>query len=155
VGNGHHKDTIMSYVNMETSRKYRLRFHISHPELSSEYLTEMIGLTTAIERSVGMPRTTKSGKYLGGLYGRTDVSFNISDGVVNHDEKALPIFINDALKNLPLTKIKEITNSSGLCFFSVGVYSNGNMLCDFEASLLSELAKFGIGLKLDFYGGSD
>ena len=34
-------------------------------------------------------------------------------------------------------------------------YSEGNLLCDFDAGLLSRLADHHIGLKLDFYGGPE
>jgi hypothetical protein len=59
------------------------------------------------------------------------------------------------MADLPLTAIDYIVASGGVIFFLVGVYSEGNLLCDFDAGLLSRLADHHIGLKLDFYGGPE
>ena len=56
---------------------------------------------------------------------------------------------------LPLSAIDQIVASGGAIFFLVGVYSEGNILFNFDVGLLSRLADHHIGLKLDFYGGPE
>jgi hypothetical protein len=98
---------------------------------------------------------TKQGKALGGRYEQTDISFATSDGVLSTDDVLLGEFIDKVLNALPLDVINQIVASGGSCFFFIGVYSEGNILCDFDARLLSRLSAHGIGLKVDFYGGPE
>ena len=72
---------------------------------------------------------------------------------MSNDDILVADFIDAALDDLPLIAIKENVNSGGECFFLLGIYSEGNLLCDFSAVVLSRLAWHGIGLKLDFWGG--
>jgi hypothetical protein len=102
-----------------------------------------------------MPRITKQGTTLGGVYASTDVSFAVSEGVISNDDVLIADFINGALDALPLGAIEQVVSSGGACFFFVGIYSEGNLLCDLDEGLLSRLASHRIGLKLDFYGGPD
>lgn len=140
---------------MNSSGSYRVSLHLSHPSTPADGIVFSIGLPTRYARSAGAPRVTKQGKELGGTYAKTDVSFAISDGVVSNDDVLLPESLNRAMGELPLTAIDRIVASGGACFFLVGVYSEGNLLCDFDAGLLARLAGHHIGLKLDFYGGPE
>jgi len=64
-------------------------------------------------------------------------------------------FIDKTLDKLPLVEIDKIIESGGSCFFFIGIYSEGNMLCYFDAELLVRLSNHAIGLKFDFYGGPE
>ena len=140
---------------MSNSGKFRVNLHVSHPKLSADEIAAPFALRPKYARSVGAHRITKLGEDLGGVYSQSDVSFVVSDGVVNNDEVLLDEFVDQSIHRLPLEAIHRIVASGGSCFFFVGVYSDGNLLCDFRADLLSRLAGHGIGLKLDFYGGPD
>lgn len=140
---------------MSNSGKYRVSLHISHPKLPAGDIAALFTLPPKYARSVGEPRTTRSGKELGGVYAQTDVSFAVSDGIVNNDSLLLAEFIDQAMCFLPLEEIKQMTASGGTCFFFIGIYSDKNLLCDFGAQLLLQLACYSIGLKLDFYGGPE
>lgn len=140
---------------MNNTGTYRVSLHVSHSRLSAADITAPFYLCQKYAKSVGAPRTTKSGKELGGFYAQTDVSFAVSDGIVNNDKVLLAEFIDQAMRSLPLAEIKQMVESGGTCFFFIGIYSDGNILCDFGANLLSQLASHRIGLKLDFYGGPE
>lgn len=138
---------------MDNPRSYKVSLHISHQELHADNILPHFSLATKYVRSVGERRVSKAGKELGGIYSQTDISFFVSEGVVNDDEITVSEFIDNALLFLPLTTIKDIVESGGACFFLIGVFSDGNMLCDFNVGFLSRLQQHGIGLKLDFWGG--
>ena len=140
---------------MNSSGTYRASLHVSHPTLSAEKLTSSFSLIARYTRSVGAPRVTASGHALGGVYKKTDVSFLIGNGIVSNDDVMVAESIAGALDALPLMMIQEIIRTGGKCFFFLGIYSDGNILCDFSADLLSKLASNGIGVKLDFYGGPE
>jgi hypothetical protein len=123
--------------------------------LSANDVVAPFGLQTRYARSAGAPRATRQGKPLGGFYTETDVSFAVSDGVVSNDDVMVAEFVDRAMDRLPLNVIDQIVGSGGGCFFLIGVYSEGNIMCDFGPALLSRLARHHIGLKLDFYGGPE
>lgn len=134
-------------------RSYKVSLHIIHPQLPAGEVTPFFNFATKYVKSVGARRILKSGNDLGGIYSQTDISFVISDGVVNDDDVTVAEFIENSLLLLPLVMIDEIVASGGVCFFLIGVFTDGNMTCDFNVSLLSRLQQHGIGLKLDFWGG--
>jgi len=140
---------------MSITRRYRVKLHVSHPTWAAADVIAAFNFPVNYARSVGAQRETKNGELLEGLYKRTDVSFFISDGVADNDNVLLPDLIRASLSGLPLEHTYGISRSGGVCFYFVGIYSQGNLLCDFDAELLSALASHGIGLKLDFYGGPD
>lgn len=140
---------------MTTSNRYRLSFHISHPSISATEIVASSPFPVHYSRSVGEKRVTKTGRDLEGVYSRTDVSFDVSGGVVL--EATLPLCerVRTSLDNLPRGMIKEVSSSGGECFYLVGIYSEDNFLVHFPGELLSLLSLGSIGLKLDFYGGAD
>ena len=140
---------------MSNSERFRVSLHVSHPSLPAQDIAVSFALKLRYARSVGEPRMTKQGKALGGLYAQTDISFAVSDGVMSNDDVMVGEFVNQALDTLPLSALDRIVSSGGSCFFFLGVYSDANSLCDFDAKILSRLAKHSIGLKLDFYGGPE
>jgi len=140
---------------MRSSTRFRVSLHVSHPKLSADDITASFSLRPKYTKSVGAPRISKLGEDLGGVYLQTDVSFAVSEGVVNNDEVLLTEFVDQSMRDLPLEAIDHMVASGGTCFFFIGVYSAGNFLCDFRVNLLSRLADHGIGLKLDFYGGPE
>ena len=140
---------------MSGSGKFRVSLHVSHHTLTADEITSSFSLQPRYARSVGARRITKLGENLGGVYGQTDISFVVSDGLVNNDDILLVEFIDQTLHNLPLKTIDHIVTSGGICFFFIGIYSYRNVLCDFTTDLLSRLVTHGIGLKLDFYGGPE
>lgn len=141
---------------MSNPSKFRVNLHVSHPKLSAdEVLAPFVALQTRYARSVGARRITKHGEDLGGAYSQTDVSFAVSDRLLDNDQTLVAEFIAQAIDALPLGAIDRFAASGGTCFFFVGIYSDGNILCDFDSRLLARLAEHGIGLKLDFYGGPD
>lgn len=140
---------------MSSSGRFRVSFHVSHATLSADDITAAFPLKPKYARSVGARCITKLGEDLGGVYAQTDVSFAVSDGVVDNDEVLLADFVDQSVSGLPLDFIDRIVASGGICFFFIGVYSEGNLLCDFVASRLARLTDHGIGLKLDFYGGPE
>lgn len=140
---------------MNSSGKFRVSLHISHPDLSADEISAPFALRSKYSRSVGAQRITKLGEDLGGVYSQTDVSFMVSDGVIDNDDVQVADFVEKSLHSLPLKEIDGIVATGGVCFFLLGIYSDGNILCDFEASFLSSLSRHGIGLKLDFYGGPE
>ena len=140
---------------MSTSGKFRVSLRVFHPTLSADAITSEISFRTRFAHSVGAPRLTKSGNILGEVYSETDVSFAVSEKVLDTDEVLITEFIQQTLRDLSLEAIDRFIASGGSCFFSVGTYSEGNLMCDFDASLLSKLSVHGLGLRLDFYGGPE
>lgn len=140
---------------MHSVGRFRVSLHISHPSIPAEMIVSAIALQPRYARSSGAPRITRQGKDLGGVYAKTDISFAVSDGVLSAESVLLPEFIDQAMDRLPLKDVDEIVSAGGGCFFLVGIYSDGNFMCDFDARLLSRLANHGIGMKLDFYGGPE
>lgn len=74
---------------------------------------------------------------------------------MSNDDILVDEFIARALETLPLVAINQAVETGGSCFFLLGIYSEDSLLCDFNAEMLLKLASNGIGLKLDFYGGSE
>lgn len=140
---------------MSSSGRFRVSLHVSHPLRSAEDICTNFSLRTRYARSAGEPRSTIQGTPLNGKYAKTDVSFQIGDGVISNDDVLVSDFIDGALDSLPLSSIDDIILSGGSCFFFLGVYAEGNLLCDFHEGLLFRLASHRIGLKIDFYGGPD
>ncbi len=140
---------------MSESGRFRVSLHVSHPTLLADFIVSSFAFPLRYARSVGALRMNKQGDELGGVYGQTDISFSISDGVVSNDEVLLSDFVDMSMGSLPLDAINQIIASGGSCFFFIGVYSEGNILCDFDAGLLSRLSVNGIDLKIDFYGGPE
>lgn len=138
---------------MSSAGQFRVSLHVSHPSLPADGILSAIALQPRYARSAGAPRVTKQGKELGGVYAKTNISFAVSDGVLSNDDVPLSEFVGRAMDELALSEIDQIVASGGACFFLVGIYSEGNLLCDFDASLLARLANHSIGMKLDFYGG--
>lgn len=140
---------------MSESGMYRVSLHVSHPVCPAEEVVSTIGLEIRYSRSVGEPRVTKGGRSLGGIYARTDVCFDVSGGVISKHDILVDESIARALEMLPLSKIEQIVETGGTCFFLIGLYSEDSFLCDLNAGLLLTLGSNGIGLKLDFYGGPE
>lgn len=140
---------------MSSARRFRVSLHVSHPSLPVAGILSVIALQPRYARSAGSPRVTKQGKDMGGVYAKTDISFAVSDGVLSDDDVPLSEFVDRAMDGLALNEIDQIVASGGACFFLVGIYSEGNFLCDFNATLLSRLANHRMGMKIDFYGGPD
>jgi hypothetical protein len=140
---------------MSSVGRFRVSFHVSHPIFTAERIISTIALQPRYARSAGASRITKQGKDLGGIYAKTDISFAVSDRVLSVDDVLLSEFVDQAMDRLALKEIDQIVSSGGFCFFLIGIYSEGNFLCDFDTRLLSRLASHGIGMKLDFYGGPE
>jgi len=138
-----------------TNSRYRVSLHLSHPTLSAEDAVVSFSQRIRYARSVGRPRVTRQGDLLGGVYAQTDVSLDVSDGVMSDDVRTITECIELAMNSLPLPQVDQIVASGGVCFFLVGVYSEGNILCDLNEVLLAQLARHRMGLKLDFYGGPE
>jgi hypothetical protein len=140
---------------MINSGRFRVSLHVSHSTRHAEEIIAAVGLQFRYARSAGSPRINKIGNALGGHYTRTDVSFDVSGGVVSNDDVLVADLLRSALLKLPLDVIDSLVSDNGTCFFLVGIYSEENILCDFDVALLSQLAKHAIGLKLDIYGGPE
>ena len=140
---------------MTTSRKYRVTMIVTHPTITAAEIVSAFAFAPRWAKSVGTARLSPTGKALGGTYAETSVCLRISDAVIDHDETGLTRFIGDSLNKLPLATVDRVVDAGGMCFFSVGVYTDGNMMCDFDENLLRKLADHKIGLKLDIYGGSE
>ena len=140
---------------MITSRKYRVTMLVTHPVISASEIVSAFSFTPRWARSVGTARSTLSGEPLNGFYAETSVCLEISNAVIDHDKTDLTEFLNACLCKLPLVTVDRVVDSGGICFLSVGIYTDGNMMCDLEEELLGKLAAHKIGLKLDIYGGSE
>jgi hypothetical protein len=133
--------------------RYRVTFQITHPELTADEIETSFTLRPRYSRSVGSPKLTKNGKDLGGTYSKTDISFALSNDVIDNDMTWLTDFLENSLSDLPLSAIDRITCSGGTCYFLVGIFADRNIQYDFELPFLRQLVEHRIGLKLDFYGG--
>lgn len=140
---------------MKDTVKYRVSFHVSHPSLTGAQILKAIGLLPKYVQSIGENRVTWGGKPLEGVYTQTNISFKASNGVVCNEEVELSDFIRKTMDSLPLEFINELVESGGENFFLVGIFTEGNVLYYFDADLLFDMSKHGIGLKLDFYGGPE
>lgn len=138
---------------MKNPRSYRVTLQVLHPCLLAGEITPFFPFKVNYERSVGISRISRNGVGLGGAYAQTNISFLISDDVINCDEIEVTEFLENVMFELPLETIKSLVSSNGKCFFLIGIYSNSNFTCDFNGDFLSNLNKYGIGLKLEFWGG--
>jgi len=138
---------------MSISSRFRVSLHLSHPNRSADDICVGFLLAQRYARSVGEPRTSKKGTVLGGVHASTEVSLAVSEGVISNEDATIAEFISSALDALPASAILNVVSSGGACFFLIGIYSEDNILCDFNEEFLARLASLKIGLKLDFYGG--
>jgi hypothetical protein len=140
---------------MSNDGRFRVGLHVSHPSLPVDGIVSAIALNPRYARSAGDPRITKDGKNLGGIYKRTDVTFEVSDGVLNSADVLLPEFLNNSIDRLARKAIEQVVTSGGSCYFLIGIFSEASILFNFDAELLAKLASHGIGIALDFYGGPE
>ena len=134
---------------------YRVTLHISHPTTPADEIVSDIPLPTRFARSAGAPKVTKEGKNLGGNYASTEINFLVSDGVLSTDDVPVSRVINEALDRLDREKICQVVLSGAHCNFLIGVYTEENVIIDFDAKLMSRLSIIGISVRLDFYGGPE
>ncbi len=140
---------------MNESNQYRLSLHISHPSLVVSDIVQYFKFPARYLRSVGEKRRTKTGRDLGGIYAKTDISFDVSGGVVSNDKITLFSCIQDSFRELPLDEIKNFVLTGGECFYLAGIYAEDNFVVYFPSGFLSVLSSSPIGLKFDFYGGEN
>ncbi|MCD9008273.1 hypothetical protein LDO31_18975 [Luteimonas sp. XNQY3] len=140
---------------MTAQSRYRLSFHVSHPGLPADAIAAHFALPVRYARSVGQARVTKAGRSLGGIYATTEISFDISNGVISAEQTPLADLLQYSFGQLPLNVIRDLVQTKGECFFLAGVYTEENMLVYFPGDSIAALASASIGLKLDFYGGEE
>lgn len=140
---------------MNNACTYRLSFHVTHPSLSALDVIKHFDYPVSYSKSVGENKITKSGRVLGGIYSRTDISFDLSLGVVANDKLSIIEHIKKSFKKLPNVEIKDLVNTGGECFYLIGIYTEENVLLYFPALILSDLSSSLIGVKMDFYGGEE
>jgi hypothetical protein len=92
---------------------------------------------------------------LGGVYRDTDITFDVSGGVIGSDDLSLYDCILSSFRKLPQDAIRDFVATGGECFYLAGIYTEENAMVYFPSGLLSGLSSSSIGLKLDFYGGPD
>jgi hypothetical protein len=141
---------------MNESNRYRLSLHVSHPSIRADDVIRHFNFEVRYSRSVGDSRVTPNGRSLGGTYLETNISFDVSNGVISSEKLSLGACISDSIEKLPSKEIiKSFMETGGDCFYLIGIYSEDNFLVDIPAKLLSNISEYGLGLKLDFYGGPD
>lgn len=140
---------------MTQPSRYRLSLHVSHPALSAPDVIKHFVIPVRYARSVGEQRTTPTGTKLGGTYSETDVSFDVSQGVLSDDEIPFVDCIIDSLGKLPANEINEFISTGGECYYLAGIYTEDNILFYLPSKFLAALSSLAIGLKLDIYGGEE
>ena len=138
---------------MNTSTKFRVGFHITHPSISANEIESMIALPTKYSYSVGMQKKTKSGNLLNGVYKETNITFILHDKPLCVDDVSMEKFIDEQLELLNCDYLKELSTTGGVTFFLLGIFCQDNVMYYFEPKLLSKLSTNNIGLKIDIYGG--
>lgn len=140
---------------MKPVSTFRLTFHVSHPSVSASEIEIAFGLPTRFSQSVGMPRKTKTGKLLDGIYDRTNVSFSLHENPFNFDEVSITSFIKKQLDSYDPDYINWIFESGGNCNFLIGVFSSNNVMFEFSLDIIHRLSSLNISVSVDFYGGED
>lgn len=140
---------------MTESNQYRLSLHISHPSLAVSDIVRHFALPIRYSKSAGEKRKTKNGRELGGVYSKTDISFDVSGGVLSSEKYPFYDFIQSSFRDLPLNAIRSFVITGGECFYLAGIYAESNFILYFPSNFLSVLSSSSIGMKLDFYGGRD
>ena len=140
---------------MNNSSRFRISLHVTHPEISADQICSNILLPVRYKRSFGEKKRTRSGRELGGEYLKTDVSFDISGGVLYSDKVNISDCVKNAASKLPKHFLNDISKTEGEAFFLFGIYSEDNMLACFSSDLLLFLGTMSLGLKFDFYGGPE
>lgn len=138
---------------MSESSTFRISFHVNHPTMLAEEIENNFPFPIRFSQSVGLPRKTKGGKPLEGIYSETNISFLMHDATINANDISIPEFIEKSFSIIPEIKIREIINSGGICSFMIGIFSNKNIMFEMKNDFLKKIANLGIGMKFDFYGG--
>ncbi len=134
---------------------FRITFHVSHPSSSASEIEGVFKLPVKFSQSVGMQRATNSGKILEGLYKRTNVNFSLHEKPLSFDDFDVAEVINEQLKSLNEDYLNKIYKTGGTNHFILGIFSEDNVMLDIDIDLIQYLSCLKIGVKLDFYGGSD
>ena len=137
---------------MSNTGRFSVTLLVTHPTLSADEIAAALMLRLKYGRSVGTPHII-NGKDTGRVHPRSFVDLAVSDGVLDNDEIELTDCIEKAMETIPLDALDQIVASGGECAFSVGIYSEKNIMSCFWPGLLSQLGDHDIGLDLDFYGG--
>lgn len=126
-----------------------------HPTVAAPEIARHFALQVRNSKSVGETRQTLKGRKLGGVYRETNITFDVSGGVIGSSDLPLCDCISSSFRNLPQDAIMDFVATGGECFYLAGIYSEENAMVYFSSELLSSLSSYSIGLKLDFYGGPD
>lgn len=138
---------------MSENSTFRLSFHVSHPRVSASEIAGNFGLPVWLSQSAGEPKKTKNGELLGGKYKHTNVIFHLHDKPLSFDDASIDIFIKNQLKSYDIDYISHLVESGGSCDFSLGIFSNSNVLFELSHEVISMLSTAKISMKYDFYGG--
>lgn len=128
---------------------------MAHPTVAAPEIVQHFAFPVRNSKSIGETRRTPTGRELGGVYQDTDVTFDVSGGVVQSDDLSLCDCISRSFRDLPQDAIRDFVATGGECFYLAGIYAEENVMVYFPSELLSRLSSSSIGLKLDFYGGPD
>jgi len=150
VASGH-----LERIAMKNSSTFRLTFHVSHPSAAAAEIVAAFGLPARYAQSVGMPKQTKTGKLLGGVYQRTNVSFTLHEHPLNFQGASMESLIRESLTSFDRNYLLTIHETSGSCHFLVGVFSSENVMFDISLDAINELAASNVSIKFDFYGGEE
>ena len=132
---------------------FRLTFHVSHPSISADEIERAFELPVKFSQSVGEKRKTKSGKALDGNYKCTNVSFYLHDQPLSFDDVLLVKLIKNQLESYDFNYIAHLVESGGHCNFLLGIFSNENVMFEFNSEVIDMLSALKVSIKFDFYGG--
>lgn len=125
---------------------------VRHPSLEAKDIIERVGLVATTAQSVGASRKTKKGGTLNGIYHQTYVSFLLDTKGLDYPED----FIDGEMSKPYLADnlgFSHILKTGGEVEFFLGLHCKGNEGFSFSSTLIENLAKKGISVAFDVYGG--
>lgn len=140
---------------MKPISRYRVSFHVSHPNIPAAVIEDAFNLPIKFSQSVGEPRKTKGGKMLGGKYRMTNVHFHSHKDPLNFNETDLVSFINNLIVEFDYDFVLNLSETGGSCHFMIGVYTSDNVMIELDKQIIKSLSSLNIGIKFDVYGGED
>jgi len=136
-----------------TPYQYVISLRIWHPDMPEEEFSKIFGRQAKYSWTVGSPRFSPKGRPLGGVhkssYWSTELTSKTTLSEPIEVEQALDVQIENFSRKAEF--FNKVRADGGKAEFFIGLFSDENIVIDFEPSLLGRLAHAGLGICLDYY----
>lgn len=130
---------------------FRVSLRTEHPSLSADEIDKHFSYPAHRKCSVGMPRKSKAGLDMKGVWPVTYVGFRMHDKAITNFE-GMSEFLLDALDGFDKAFMNEFIATGGRCRFLFGIFADDHAFWKFSPELMNSLSSLNFAIDLDCYG---